>query len=237
MQGKKGSGRGNHPGGQTQPGYVIPNQSFAPVPSPANPVQESDAQRPAAPPSAPAQRPSQPNPTLVSHGSTQSLAPIPANAPISPVEESTHQGSMPGAPGIEVEYLRDASPDAIARVPSPMLEIWTRNRVYHVDANMRCVAVISRHNNEPDVGHSLLNARLAGGQRRSKSAGAMEIVHPFPVPGTEAVFKHENRARDAYGQTSTVERVVLRIRKFRVGAAVNAEPAWDDVTGRFRVVR
>jgi hypothetical protein len=80
----------------------------------------------------------------------------------------------------------------------------------------------------------LLGARLTGGQRRSASANAMEIVFPLPVPGTEAAFRKEAGRHGQYGHTSMVERVVLRVRKFRVGSSAT-EPVWNELTGRFQV--
>ena len=68
----------------------------------------------------------------------------------------------------------------------------------------------------------------------SKMSGAIEIIHPFPVPGTEAVFKYLDRRRSQYGQTSTVDRVVMRVRKYRVEAS-GADSTWDELTGRFQI--
>ncbi len=137
------------------------------------------------------------------------------------------------APPLEVEYIRDTDtsmqPGSVV-----VLEIWTRNRIYHVDANMNCIDVINRSSGATEAHHTLKGTRLTGGQRRSKSTMAIEIVVPFPVPGTEAVFKHPGKRGAQYGQTSTVERVILKMRKLVVGA-VGSEPAWDEITGRFQI--
>lgn len=137
------------------------------------------------------------------------------------------------APPLEVEYIRDTD-SSMQPGSVVVLEIWTRNRIYHVDANMTCIDVINRASGSTEPHHTLKGTRLTGGQRRSKSTMAIEIVVPYPVPGTEAVFKHPGKRGAQYGQTSTVERVVLKMRKLVVGA-VGAEPAWEEITGRFQI--
>lgn len=158
---------------------------------------------------------------------------MPDSAASAPVASQQGQTVSNRAPPIEVEYIRetDASVSPTAAV---VLEIWTRNRIYHVDANLTCVAVINRSTGAPEEHHTLKGTRLTGGQRRSRSTLAIEIVVPFPVPGTEAVFKHAGKRGAQYGQTSTVERVILRVRKLVVGST-GAEPAWDEITGRFQI--
>ena len=140
----------------------------------------------------------------------------------------------PKAPTIEVEYIHETDLNAVRSANWPMLEIWTRNRVYHVDANMLCVAVINRATGQPEAAHSLKGTKLTGGERRSKSSQAVEIYYPFPMPGTEAVFRNESKRNGSYGHTSTIERVVLRVRKVRVGS-IDSAPSWDEITGRFTV--
>jgi hypothetical protein len=137
------------------------------------------------------------------------------------------------APPIEIEYIRESDAN-LSTSNAIVLEVWTRNRIYQVDANFVCVAVINRSTGAPEEHHSLKGARLTGGQRRSRTTMAIEIIVPFPVPGSEAVFKHAGRRGAQFGQTSTVERVVLKVRKVVVGAA-GAEPAWAEVTGRFQI--
>lgn len=151
-----------------------------------------------------------------------------------PRAEAPGQGvTAKGAPPIEVEYIRETD-TTVSPTAAVVLEIWTRNRIYHVDANLACVSVVNRSTGAPEEHHTLKGTRLTGGQRRSRSTMAIEIVVPFPVPGTEAVFKHPGKRGAQYGQTSTVERVILRVRKIVVGAT-GAEPAWDEITGRFQI--
>jgi hypothetical protein len=133
---------------------------------------------------------------------------------------------------IEIEYIQETNLANIRSSTATMLEIWTRNRIYHVDAEMRCVAVLSRANMQPEAAHSLIGARLTGGERRSKSSAAIEIYYPLPMPGTEAVFRSEQKRHGQYGHTSTIERVVMRVRKVRVGS-MDTSTSWDEITGRF----
>jgi len=208
---------------KTRMGYAVPHEAFVAV---SHHVQESSAVPSASAPAAPV-TPAV-GPPLPSEMRT-------VRTPTHTDEDVPQQGltSAHRAPLIEVEYIRetDASVSPSAAV---VLEIWTRNRIYHIDANLTCVAVINRSTGVPEPHHSLKGTRLIGGQRRSRSTCAIEIVVPFPVPGTEAVFKHERKRGSQFGQTSTVERVILRVRKIVVGAA-GAEPAWDEITGRFAI--
>jgi hypothetical protein len=142
------------------------------------------------------------------------------------------QPQMP--PAVEIEYIHENDASAGWNTPWTMLQVWTRNRIYCIDDSLQCHEVINRETGIAEAGHSLLGTRLTGGQRRSKNSTAVEIVVPFPVPGMEAVFKRDNRRHGQYGQTSTVERVVIRMRRIRVGGGV-AEPMWDGLTGRFQV--
>lgn len=203
---------------KTQMGYAVPHEAF-------KQAEQSIAQEaPKAPaPAAP------PTPAAGYPGAWPAPAAPPADAPAS--------GPVPtvskGAPPIEVEYIRETD-TSISPTAAIVLEIWTRNRIYHVDANLNCVSVINRSTGAPEEHHTLKGTRLTGGQRRSRTSMAIEIVVPFPVPGTEAVFKHSGKRGAQYGQTSTVERVILRVRKIVVGTA-GAEPAWEEITGRFQI--
>jgi len=111
-----------------------------------------------------------------------------------------------------------------------MLEIWTKNRVYSVDAGMNCIEVINRASGRPDDDHPLLGGRLTGGQR--KEGQRMRLAHPYPVPGTEAVFKLPPGRTGRFGQTSKVERVVLRVRLADV-PLLDSAPLWEDIASRF----
>lgn len=140
---------------------------------------------------------------------------------------------IPDAPAvapIEVVFDRELHTAGVIAADRPYraLEIWTQNRVYTVDTSMTCSEVRDRHSGVADPRHSVLGARLVGGQRRYGKT--LHVARPFPVPGTEAVFEREGKRTPA-GVTSKVERVVLRIRVTSV--VMEQEGAWDDVTSAF----
>ncbi len=142
----------------------------------------------------------------------------------------TLQDIFPGAPPvppIEVVFDRDTHSGGAPVEPTSFraLEIWTLNRIYVVDSSLTCIEVIDRRTNEIDRKHSIVGARLGGGQRQYGKT--VHIARPFPVPGTEAVFERPGKRTPA-GVTSKVERVVLRIRVTSV--VLEQEGAWDDVT-------
>ncbi|MCZ7678508.1 MAG: hypothetical protein M5U28_06935 [Sandaracinaceae bacterium] len=58
----------------------------------------------------------------------------------------------------------------------------------------------------------------------------MELSHPFPRPGSEAVFEQSKGRQVRFSQTSTVTRVVLRLRVLTV-ASDNILPTWEEITG------
>ena len=132
-------------------------------------------------------------------------------------------------PPIEVEAVNERGPMKKGG-RWRTLEIWTKNRVYSVDAAMTCIEVINRASGRPDEDHPLLGGRLAGGQR--KEGQRMRLAHPFPVPGTEAVFKLPAGRTGRFGQTSKVERVVLRVRVADV-PLLDSQPLWEDIAARF----
>ncbi len=144
---------------------------------------------------------------------------------------TTFHEAFPDTPEIvplEVVFDRDthaASGDAPHVTPTVMLEVWTLNRLYLIDANMICTEVIDRRTGVRDPKHSNLGTRLGGGQRRYGKT--LHVSRPFPVPGTEAVFERLDKKRAA-GVTSKVERVVLHLRVTSI--VLDEKGAWDDVT-------
>ena len=143
---------------------------------------------------------------------------------------STAKAEAPGKPrpaGIEITLVHERGTSYAGNLPWCAIEIWTRNRVYLVDSAMICIGVVNRAAGKPESAHPILGAKLTGGQRRSE--GSMQISHPYPVPGTEAVFKYMDKKRGTYGQTSRVERMVLRVRVTTVSFN-QAEPAWEQIT-------
>lgn len=143
----------------------------------------------------------------------------------------TLQDVMPGAPAVaplEVVFDRDtrhAGTDRMPEAPHRALEIWTQNRIYVCDTTMTCVEIRDRRTGRAETKHTVLGARLAGGQRQYGKT--VHLARPFPVPGTEAVFQREGKRAPA-GVTSKVERVVLRITV--TSFVLDERGAWDDVT-------
>jgi len=147
------------------------------------------------------------------------------------LEESTTIQSDKRPPPIEVVLTRENRVIHQAGAPVEdryrVLEVYTRNRIYVVDSGMLCVEVIDRRTNMSEPEHSLIGARLAGGQRKYKKT--LHLSRPFPVPGTEAVFVRDDRRHAPAGLTSKVERVVLHLHIAAI-ALEEGSGAWDDVT-------
>jgi len=158
-----------------------------------------------------------------------------AEAPTAPGGEQTDPGGEQTAvslpPFVEVELVYERGRVGMQSDQWRLLEIWTRNRIYIVDTHMKCIEVCDRKSGTPDPDHSLLGATLAGGQRRN--ADAMEMTHPFPRPDTEAVFEYP-LPRKGYVSTSTVTRVVLRLRVLTVPHD-HVRPTWDHLSGAWKI--
>lgn len=130
-------------------------------------------------------------------------------------------------PFVEVELVYERGRVGMNTDDWRLLEVWTRNRIYVVNTMMKCIEVSDRKCGAPDPDHPLLGAFLAGGQRQT--ADAMEMTHPFPRPDTEAVFEYRG-IRKGYVSTSTVTRVVLRLRVLTVPHE-RVQPTWDQLSG------
>jgi hypothetical protein len=151
--------------------------------------------------------------------------------PLPPAAEARRSSTRPGA--IEVTYVEETGGETRRTEGWTLCEIWTRNRVYHIDSSLACIAVISRETGRLEGAHPLRGARLTGGERRNKAAQLLEIFVPLPAPGTEAVFRNDAKKHGSFARTSTVEKVVLRVRHVRVGT-ISEGQAWEDVLGRSR---
>ena len=150
------------------------------------------------------------------------------NAPADAFDDKTGV-SLP--PFVEVELVYERAQVGMKHEPWRALEIWTRNRIYACDWEMTCVEVVDRKSGEPDPGHPLIGAHLAGGQK--SEADSMEMTYPCPRPGTEAVFEYRS-PRKGFVNTSTVTRVVLRLRVLTVPHE-RVEQSWETVTGSHRL--
>ena len=143
-------------------------------------------------------------------------------------EELRETTSVTMPPFVEVELVYERGHIGMATQPWRALEVWTQNRIYVTDWNMRCLDVIERPTGESDPHHPLLGAFLAGGQRQEDDR--MEMSYPCPRPGTEAVFEYRG-VRKGYVNTSTVTRVVLRLRILTVESE-RAVPMWEELVGK-----
>ncbi len=153
-----------------------------------------------------------------------------------PPPSSSHEGrrtSTKPEGNIEIEYVEQSGVEAHKNEAWTLFEIWTRNRVYHVDSNLECIAVITRSTGRAEANHPLRGARLTGGERRNKSAHLVDIFFPLPCPGTEAVFRSDAKKQGQFARTSTIERVVLRVRRVKVNSLAEGQ-AWDAIMGKSR---
>lgn len=112
--------------------------------------------------------------------------------------------------------------------PWQTVEIWTQHRVYALDASLVCIDVYDQATKQSEPKHPMIGARLVGGQLASGEA--VELSYPFPRPGSDAVFEQVAGRNARFSQTSTVTRVVLRLRVLTV-APSHTTPTWEELTG------
>jgi len=144
-------------------------------------------------------------------------------------EVRSRRGQVP-AVDIDLVYERRSAP--LPDQPWVFLEIWTRNTIYALDARLVCIDVVDQITKRSHGDHPLRGARLVGGQAREGEA--MELSHPFPRPGAEAVFEQMQGRHVRFSQTSTVTRVVMRLRVLTV-TPEQLLPTWEEVTGSHKV--
>lgn len=121
--------------------------------------------------------------------------------------------------GIEIALVHEDATPRRAPAPWRAVEIWTKNRVYGMDSSFVCVEVVDRATGKLDPGHPILGGRLGGG--RGRNGKGLTLVHPLPLPGTEAMFLRGKKQ----GYTSIIERVILRVRALRLRSSVT----WDEI--------
>jgi len=144
-------------------------------------------------------------------------------------EVRSRRGQVP-AVDIDLVYERRSAP--LPDQPWVFLEIWTRNTIYALDARLVCIDVVDQITKRSHGDHPLRGARLVGGQAREGEA--MELSHPFPLPGAEAVFEQMQGRHVRFSQTSTVTRVVMRLRVLTV-TPEQLLPTWEEVTGSHKI--
>ena len=129
---------------------------------------------------------------------------------------------------LEVQVHKVDTEPALTAIAHRVIEIWTGQRVYSVNAQFVCVEVIDLASGSCDPQHPFLGSRLVGGQ--VKRAELEELVFPVPTPGSEAVFQKEDaKGRTRLQVTSRVKRVILHVRRVRVDLAKSVA-AWGKLT-------
>jgi hypothetical protein len=137
--------------------------------------------------------------------------------------------ARPRQPAVDIDLIHERRTAPLPDQKWTFVEIWTRNTIYALDSRLVCIDVIDQHSRRSINEHALLGARLVGGQRRD--GDAMELSHPFPRPGSEAVFEQSKGRQVRFSQTSSVTRVVMRLRVLTV-ASDHLLPAWEEITGQ-----
>jgi hypothetical protein len=129
-------------------------------------------------------------------------------------------------PAVEVEDRR-ISPVGL-RHAQHAYEIWTKNRVYNLDARLECMGVIDLASGQNNAQHPFLGMRLVGGQ--SQGEEGTELSYPLPVPGSDAVFqKMDKRGKIRLSVTSRVTRVILHVKRVKVQSQ-ERDTAWGNIT-------
>lgn len=137
-------------------------------------------------------------------------------------------------PAVDIDLIHEHRTAPLPDQKWTFVEVWTRNTIYALDSRLMCIAVVDQASRKSHEDHPLLHARLVGGQ--SRDGESMELSHPFPRPGSEAVFEQSRGRQVRFSQTSTVTRVVLRLRVLTV-ASDHLLPAWEEITGTHEVPR
>lgn len=161
---------------------------------------------------------------------SRSTGPKPVGPTRPPVSER-ERDRFSNLPAVEVELIDEVRRPPTLDRPFSMVEVWTQNRVYHIDVNMRCIEVIDIATQKPDPAHGLIGARLLGGQHDEDST--TYLSHPFPRPGTEAVFEQSRKNDVLFSHSSTVTRVVLRLRQLTIMTG-GEQVTWDQIAGAGR---
>ena len=134
-----------------------------------------------------------------------------------------------GQPAVDIDLIHERRTAPLPDHDWTFVEIWTRNTIYALDSHLVCIVVIDQTSRKIHSDHALRGARLVGGQLRDGES--MELSHPFPRPGSEAVFEQTKGRQVRFSQTSSVTRVVLRLRVLTVSSDALL-PTWEEITGR-----
>ncbi len=134
---------------------------------------------------------------------------------------------------IEVDEIRERGGPALFSGPWRAIEIWTQNRIYGVEATMRCTEVVDRATGARQVDHPILGSSLLGGQKRDDAGSISSVCVPYPEPGTVAVFSARVGDRMKISETSTVTRVVLRQHRVDLPKSTDAASPWETLAGAY----
>jgi hypothetical protein len=158
----------------------------------------------------------------------------PAPAPVAPATPDVQRSRRANVPAVDIDLVYERRSAPLPDQPWVFLEIWTRNTIYALDARLVCIDVVDQLTKRSHGDHPLRGARLVGGQARE--GDAMELSHPFPRPGAEAVFEQMQGRHVRFSQTSTVTRVVMRLRVLTV-TPEQLLPTWEEVTGSHKIAK
>jgi hypothetical protein len=169
-------------------------------------------------------------------GPVEGLDPQPASFEVDGASVHAQRGAPAiakrGQPAVDIDLIHERRSAPLPDHEWTFVEIWTRNTIYALDSRLVCIAVVDQNTRRNHPDHALLGARLVGGQQRN--GDSMELSHPFPRPGSEAVFEQSKGRQVRFSQTSTVTRVVMRLRVLTV-ATESILPTWEEITGHHDV--
>jgi hypothetical protein len=208
------------------PGWEPPAEAVdVPADWEAERTMEDMVAGPPAPPPHPSQRQKSQERTLPGPEPSQELG---ARDQHAKQPDKTRSSAPASRPQIEVEVRKVSSAASVARRTPPAYEVWTKNRVYALDATMTCIDVIDLASGQSDRRHPFIGGQLVGGQRRVHDSN--ELTFPLPTPSSEAVFQ----TRDAAGRvrlvvTSRVTRVILHVQVVKV-AEQSRDTTWNQIT-------
>jgi hypothetical protein len=171
-------------------------------------------------------KPGQATLALFDEGPTVSWSPPDCDdAPTGPVSVP-RSAEVPQRPAVEVETRRVSAQSV--QLTRLAYEVWTKNRVYNLDATMCCFEVIDLASGQNQEQHPFIGARLVGGQRRTGEDS--ELSFPLPVPGSDAVFqKSDSEKGIRLAVTSAVTRVILHVHRVDVRVP-ERDVAWGRIT-------
>lgn len=160
----------------------------------------------------------------------QDKSPAPHSHSTAPAVVAEAEGDQSSSP-VEIQLCDEVRDEPQVEGRWTMMEVWTHNSIYRLDLNLRCHEIVDRTTGEPDRKHGLLGARLLGGQRTDDQRTI--LTHPFPRPGTEAVFEQPRGDGVVFSHSSPVKKVVLRLRSVDIRTGREGE-AWNQIAGSGR---